>query len=58
MKAALSWAVVILDCQSMDTILEQVERHDGLMERLAEDDELMITLTDENNQRGACTLFR
>ena len=54
----MSWAVVILDCQSMDTILEQVERHDGLMERLAEDDELMITLTDENNQRGACTLFR
>ena len=58
MKAALSWAVVSLDCQSMDTTLEQVESHDGLMERLAEDDELMITLTDENNQRGACTLFR
>ena len=58
MKAALSWAVVSLDCQSMDTTLEQVERYDGLKERLAEDDELMITLTDENNQRGACTLFR
>ena len=58
MKAALSWAVVSLDCQSMDTTLEQVERYDGLMDRLAGDDELMITLTDENNYRGARTLFR
>ena len=61
MKAALGWAVVNLDCRSVETILEEAEELDrsgDLVRRLAKDDELMITLTDENCQRGASALFR